>query len=927
MDNKPSLKFLMDIIDFDQDDISNDDSDSLAHYGTPRHSGRYPWGSGKNPQRSRSWLAKYRELKKDGLSDREIITSMGLKNSSQLRAMRAIHTEEERSANYAFARKLRDKGMSHQAIAERMGFPNESSVRSLLKTGGKMKEDGIKNTAKAIAEISKNSQYGYLDIGSEGNLALNVNQNKFKDAIEYLKYSEGYQVIHQRVPQLGTKHYTDQVVLVPPGKSIKEAYQELKGTGIDKVSPIEGIKMVDNGQSMQKIHDPVNMASSRVGVKYAEEGGKDMDGVIEVRPGVKELSLGENRYAQVRIGVDNNGEKLYAKGMAVYGDPKKMPAGVDIVVNTNKHVGTPLNKVLKEQKKEGESSNPFGATIETQNDWKDEDGTEHYGLLNIVNEEGTWNTWSKNLASQFLSKQSKQLAKRQLNIAAEIKEDQFEDIMSMTNGTLQKKLLLEFGDECDSAAVHLKAAALPRQSTKVILPLTSMKDTECYAPTYENGEQVALVRYPHGGTFEIPVLTVNNNNREGNTRITKTATDAIGITPKTAERLSGADFDGDSVIVIPLKNQSIRSTPQLEGLKNYDPKELYPGMTKEPEWKKGSTREQTEMGMVSNLITDMTLQDAPPDEIARAVRHSMTIIDTAKHNLDYKTSYYDNRIEELKIKYQGGPKAGASTLISKAKSKEPVDYRNPNQPYTIDPDTGKKIMQTTKKMSDLYYYKDGKREKRHTDSTKMYEAQDAYELSSGTPMEAIYADYANRMKALGDRARKASFTVKDTPYSKEAATKYAKEVESLNEKLLEAKRNAPRERNAQRIGLAQVRQKQQANPDMTKEEYKKIKNIELEKAREITGAKKSRVVFTENEWEAVKAGAIKKTMLKQLFNNANDDELKKIAMPKSNNSLPKAKLTRAKALLANGNYTWEEVADMLDVSVSILQKNINPPKK
>lgn len=918
MGDKPSLKSLVEAID--QNDISEDD-ESLAHYGTPRHSGRYPWGSGKNPQRSRGWMSRYRELKDAGMTDADIAKSMGMRSSSELRARRAMHLEEERSANYAFAKKLRDKGMSHQAIADRMGFPNESSVRSLLASGGKLKENGIKNTAMAIADISKNSTHGYLDVGAGSNLSLNVTANKFNDAIEYLKYSEGYSVIKQRIPQLGTNHYTEQMILVPPGKTVKEAYQELKGTGIEKVQPVEGIKMIDNGQSSWKLHDPVNIDSKRVGVKYAEEGGKDMDGVIEIRPGVQELSLGENHYAQVRIGVDDNGTKLYAKGMAVYGDPKKMPAGVDIVVNTNKHHGDPLTKVLKSQKEEGTASNPFGATIDRQNDWVDESGKEHHGALNIVNEEGTWNTWSKNLASQFLSKQSKQMAKRQLNIAAEIKEDQFEDIMSLTNGTLKKQLLKEFGDECDSAAVHLKAAALPRQTTRVILPVPSLKENEVYAPSYDNGEQVALVRYPHGGTFEIPILTVNNNNREGNQRITKTAKDAIGIHPSAAERLSGADFDGDSVIVIPLKGQNIKSTPQLEGLKNFDPKEAYPSFTAKSAWEKGSDKEHIEMGKVSNLITDMTLQDAPPDEIARAVRHSMTIIDTGKHNLDWKASEIDNGIEELKQKYQGG--GGASTLISKAKSKAYVDYRNPNQPYKIDPETGKKVFQTTKKQSDLYYYKDGKREKRQTTSTQMYETDDAYTLSSGTPMESIYAEYANRMKALGDRARRAIYTVQETAYNKDAAVKYAKEVESLKEQLRKAELNAPRERNAQRIGIAKVREMQQNNPDMTKEERKKIKNVELDKARHVTGADKYRVTFSESEWEAVMAGAINKTTLSKLFKNADDDHLKTIAMPKTATGMPKAKLTRAKALLKNGNYSWSEVADMLDVSVSTLQRNID----
>lgn len=57
-----------------------------------------------------------------------------------------------------------------------------------------------------------------------------------------------------------------------------------------------------------------------------------------------------------------------------------------------------------------------------------------------------------------------------------------------------------------------------------------------------------MVRYPHGGTFEIPIIKDNNKQAEGKKVIGNTAKDAIGINSHVAERLSGADFDGDTVI-------------------------------------------------------------------------------------------------------------------------------------------------------------------------------------------------------------------------------------------------------------------------------------------------------------------------------------------------------------------------------------------
>ncbi len=55
----------------------------------------------------------------------------------------------------------------------------------------------------------------------------------------------------------------------------------------------------------------------------------------------------------------------------------------------------------------------------------------------------------------------------------------------------------------------------------------------------------------------------------------KNAPDAIGINPKVAQKLSGADFDGDAVIVIPNHNGLVKTSASLEGLKNFDPITAY----------------------------------------------------------------------------------------------------------------------------------------------------------------------------------------------------------------------------------------------------------------------------------------------------------------------------------------------------------------
>jgi hypothetical protein len=459
------------------------------------------------------------------------------------------------------------------------------------------------------------------------------------------------------------------------------------------------------------------ISSDRVFIRYAEDGGKDRDGLIEIRPGVDDMSIGASRYAQIRMGVDDS---YYLKGMARYSD--NIPEGYDIVFNTNKHVGTPMmgtgdSSVLKPMKtktlpdgtKTINWDNPFGASIDdkisSQLQYTAGDGTKHISAANIVNAEGTWLKWDKNLASQFLSKQPRELIERQLGLAYKQSKLEFEEIKALENPVIKKNLLLQYADKCDAAATELKAAPFPGQQTHVIMPYPELKDNEIYAPNYKDGTRVACVRYPHAGPFEIAELTVRNKGSVA-AKSLGDAPDAVGINARVAEKLSGADFDGDTVVVIPMSTKvRIKSKDTLPELKDFDPKEAYP---KYPGMEVISNKQkQQEMGKVSNLITDMTLKGAPDDQIARAVKHSMCVIDAEKHELDWKRSEKENGIKELKEIYQSG---GASTIISRAKSpmhvaqrkdwfatKESIDPKTGEIKRSIDPVTGEKIYKETGK--------------------------------------------------------------------------------------------------------------------------------------------------------------------------------------------------------------------------------------
>ena len=373
-------------------------------------------------------------------------------------------------------------------------------------------------------------------------------------------------------------------------------------------------------------------------------------------------------------------------------------------------------------------------------------------------------------------------------------------------------------------------------------------------------------------------------------------------------------------MVIPTGGKvKIAAEPPLKQLKDFDPKLQYGG--KEEGTFKVMKNTQTEMGKVSNLITDMTLKGANQEEIAKAVKHSMVVIDAEKHKLDYKQSEIDNDIAALKKKWQGSYDAdgkyheGAATLISRASSETSVLKRKGSP--IIDKETGE---QSWKEVYEEYIDpKTGKTKVRTQQSTKMAETKDARTLSSGTAQEELYADYANKMKSLANQARKEMLATGKIEYSASAKAAYQREVDSLDAKLNTALKNAPRERQAQVIANAEVKAKKLDNPDMTKGEIKKAGQQALSRARAAVGAKRTPIKFTDEEWDAIQAGAISENKLAQIINHVDPDELRQRATPRTTTTMSDAKVNRMKAYQASG-YTTSQIAEMLGVSSSTVSK-------
>ncbi len=919
-----------------------DDESTLAHYGTPRHSGRYPWGSGEDPyQSATSFMAAYSELKAKGLTETQIARGLGfyktnskgetltddkgveLVSTSDLRARISISSNDIRAEKTRTLQKLLDKGMSMSAATRQMGI-TESSGRALMDPILQERAQRLRVTADII---KKNvDEHKFVDVGKGTENHMGISDTQLKTALAILK-TEGYKLHYDNFPQAGTGLLTSFKILTKEEVPWIDAHNAALDNRIHSI--LEHIDP-DTGQLAKNLGPIVSISSKRVGIIYGPDGGDKSDGVMYLRPGVPDISLGHAQYAQVRVQVDND---HYIKGMAYYKDD--LPKGIDIMFNTNKKdTGNKLDALKPIDEKKATPDNPFGSMTREKGYVDPKTGETKRSVLNIVNEEGDWYNWSNKFSSQFLSKQTAQLAKAQLDLTQKSKEADLADILALTNPAVKRKLLETFADEADSSAVKLKATGLPRTATHVILPINSLKETEIYAPKYNNGETVVLVRHPHGGIFEIPTLVVNNTNKEA-ARSIKGAKDAVGINAKVAERLSGADFDGDTVLVIPNSSGKVKTSPALLALKNFDPRALYKLPDDSLKGLRGAKNpdglKQQLMGDVSNLITDMTLKGAHQDEIARAVKHSMVVIDAEKHNLDYKASAIDNNINELKRKYQGGEtgsaKNGASTLISRTTSDLRVPVRKPrpaSEGGAVNKVTGEKEYiytgetyvkrvkdpSTGEVLSEKVVPKTFK-------STKGAETKDAHTLSSGTVIESIYADHANRLKALANKARLESTKIQNIPYSKPAKVAYAEEVKALNAKLNVAEKNAPLERQAQLLARQIINAKLEANPSMDKSDLKKVRGLALTEARSRTGAGKTKIHVQPKEWAAIQSGAITASRLKKIVDNTDVDLLRELATPRNRPIMNGANLALARSMMASG-YNAAQVAERFGISTSTL---------
>lgn len=957
------LLFSGDPYEFEGVDAELDDF--LMHFGVGpddnppgRGSGRYEEGSGDNPyQHSGDFFTRVQRLKKEHpeLKGNDLAIAAGCRNTNDFRIQYSRALSEHRSARNAKIQAMLDSGKKRQEIADYFGV-NESTLRSWLNPRSQERVNKAQTVADGLEKLVK--ERGLIDVGAGVEKEIGVSKEKLKEALAILE-DKGYPIYGGRVPQATNPgKQTTVKVLGDPQSDVQWSDIYKHPEKIQSVADYIVRDGPDGKESFEpKWQYPVGIDPKRIMIRYASDvapdghTGLEKDGTIEIRRNVPDLDLNGSHYAQVRI-MTNDGR--YLKGMALYNDD--MPDGVDIVFNTNK---TPAQADIVLKKIKSDPNNPFGALLREkggQYKYLDKDGNEKLGAINKTRQEGDWEDWDDTLPSQFLAKQPMELINKQLGIAISDKKKEYEDILSLTNPTVKKKFLEDFANQCDSDSIHLSAAALPRQKYQVILPVPTLSDNEVYAPNFKDGETIALIRYPHGGLFEIPILKVNNKNPQGIKLFGQNPMDAIGLNKANADRLSGADFDGDTVMCIPCNDPrysdtKIQNKPPLQGLEDFDPKMTYgydeqPRVTMEKTVDKDGnvtmtevthyyrngkefkpmTRTGYEMGVVSNLIMDMTLKGAPDSELAWAVRHSMVVIDAEKHHLDWKASEIDNHIDYLKRKWQrrvdpDGTEhyGGASTLLTAAKS--PTRVNKPTGTPHIDPETGKMVYKESQLVPQTFIGKDGKEHVRQEEVPRLSTKESAFELvsSMSNPKEVAYALYSDQLRAMANEARKEILRTGDIKQNRSARDQYPEETKRLEDEIKKSEMNAPRERMAQYYAKSVTLARKEENPDLTKKEIQKISNQALANGRIKYGAKRNSIDISPKEWEAIQAGCISSTSLKTLLKYADMDKVREYAMPHQGVQLTSGQEQRIQNMINRG-LTAAEIADTMHVSVSTVNK-------
>ena len=255
----------------------------LMHYGTPRHSGRYPWGSGEHPYQGENFYTATKKLKDSGLSEVEIAKLYGM-STTEYRKRRSLAKTEHKEKLRALNAQLEQEGLNRSERARKLGV-NESTVRS-WENENSIKREQIVSSTKEVLERNI-AEKKYIDVGDGVASGMGITKNRLDTAVQAM-VDDGYELHNIKVEQVNNPgKFTTVAVLCEPGTTKKQLYEHSHEIGLVN-------EKFDNSHGLTSLgmKPPKSISGKKVQVVTLQEGGADKDGLIEIRRGAKGLDMG-----------------------------------------------------------------------------------------------------------------------------------------------------------------------------------------------------------------------------------------------------------------------------------------------------------------------------------------------------------------------------------------------------------------------------------------------------------------------------------------------------------------------------------------------------------------------------------------------------------------------------------------------------------
>ena len=239
------------------------------------------------------------DIREEGRTETQIANELGL-TTTQLRNAITYARKEEREYNREQVAGMKEAGLSNVEIGQRLGI-SEGTVRNYIsdnKSSKATSEQQLDNIEKALSDSLK--QTGHLDVGVGVERQLGVSRTKFNAVVNQMVENGDLYIHNIQIQRLNdpTKYTIVKVLSTEPDylKVLKDS------TNIGNLEYFSDDKALE---SAKRFETPQMVDLNRIKIRYQEDGGADLDGLIEIRKGTEDLDLGNSQMQDGMLSILN----------------------------------------------------------------------------------------------------------------------------------------------------------------------------------------------------------------------------------------------------------------------------------------------------------------------------------------------------------------------------------------------------------------------------------------------------------------------------------------------------------------------------------------------------------------------------------------------------------------------------------------------